>query len=167
MQPAGVAVSAIVDGYVSSARAVLCIVGSLKVAGRQHAQIQRPHHVGPWLIGRWSSDTISPGDQSLLSVDDGDTYVSRMRAVLRIASIAADLRFGAVRVKGRACSIACDAGGALDAHKSRGTDRDMAQAMGELIELVTTGKRPATDDLGADLGTYRTNSGEGPADDLV
>ena len=37
------------------------------------------------------------------------------RAVLRIASIAADLRFGAVRVKGRACSIACDAGGALDA----------------------------------------------------
>jgi len=28
------------------------------------------------------------------------------RAVLRIAPIAADLRFGAVRVKGRACSIA-------------------------------------------------------------
>lgn len=33
----------------------------------------------------------------------------------RIAPIAADLRFGAVRVKGRACSIACDAVGALDA----------------------------------------------------
>jgi hypothetical protein len=30
---------------------------------------------------------------------------------LRIAPIAADLRFGSVRVKGRGCSIARDAGG--------------------------------------------------------
>jgi hypothetical protein len=46
----------------------------------------------------------------------GDGYVSTTRGQsLRIAPIAADLRFGSVRVKGRACSIACDAGGALDA----------------------------------------------------
>jgi hypothetical protein len=37
---------------------------------------------------------------------------------LRIAPIAAELRFGSVRVKGRACSIACDAGGALDAYRT-------------------------------------------------
>jgi hypothetical protein len=44
-----------------------------------------------------------------------DGYVSSARAVLRIAPIAADPRFGAVWVKGRACSIACDAAGTLDA----------------------------------------------------
>jgi hypothetical protein len=35
-----------------------------------------------------------------------DGYVSRRGQSLRIAPIAADLRFGSVRVKGRACSIA-------------------------------------------------------------
>jgi integrase len=57
--------------------------------------------------------------------------------------------------------------GRIYTHKSRGTDRQMAQAMGELIELVTTGKRPDTNDLGTDLGTDRRNSDEDPADELV
>ena len=43
----------------------------------------------------------------------------------------------------------------------------MAQTMGELIELVTTGKHPGTDDLGTDLGTDRRNSDEDQVDELV
>jgi hypothetical protein len=59
------------------------------------------------ILGKRSSPVISfsggePGG--------ADRSVSSMRAVLRIAPIAADPRFGAVRVKGRTCSIACDIG---------------------------------------------------------
>ena len=45
------------------------------------------------------------------------------RSVLRIAPIAAALRFGSVRVKGRACSIAYDAGGALMGLRAMLVDR--------------------------------------------
>jgi hypothetical protein len=48
-----------------------------------------------------------------LALSDVDGYVSSVRAILRIAPIAADLRFGAVRVKGRRSRR--DAVGALDA----------------------------------------------------
>ncbi len=45
-------------------------------------------------------------------------------------------------------------------HKSTGTDRDMAQAMGELIERAARGDWPPGTAVGTDLGTDRINSGE-------
>jgi integrase len=54
--------------------------------------------------------------------------------------------------------------GRIYTHKSRGTDRAMAQAMGELIELATTGKSRETEELGTDLGTDRRNPGDEQSD---
>ena len=50
-------------------------------------------------------------------------------------------------------------------HKSRGTDRDMAQAMGELIELAATGGQLAAEALGTDRGTDHINLNDNPPDE--
>jgi hypothetical protein len=50
-------------------------------------------------------------------------------------------------------------------HKSRGTDRDMAQAMGELIELAASGGHLPTEALGTDRGTDHPNPDNEPPEE--
>jgi hypothetical protein len=95
--------------------------------GRQHASSNESNGGGTTQMLLHTNHPLPPesgigaarlGGQGMVRSylrDGSGGQLSTARAVLRIAPIAADLRSGAVRVKGRACSIACDAEGTVEA----------------------------------------------------